>query len=729
MTTLKWVYHLILTNKMASIALMSILILLNIVGLNHMIHADLYRERIIIHGDVETSANIYPQQLIHYSGLELTEYGYWAVFDPQFHFTPPEFQISAIRIELEQPIRDNSDIQIFFSKENQHFTEQYSVWSIIYSDERSVIIPIPLAHYSGIRVDIDVFGEFFNINNIYVLDALLTNVIEPTYTLHPILYMLILCMVIIVLWVGLMCFSGFRAFFVNTITSVINSQKVKKFINDFDSYTNSYHFFILLIIFFVIKGLFYMVYLVPLTLGVSPDDVGHLSYIQYMVHYGRRPTNQYAFLESFSLNVALRPISESVLGNIMPNYDFNYNNLNWIAKHPPAYYLIMLPFYLIVTHFTRDLALVMFVLRLVNLFMGVITFLVVYKLLNLIEANNLVKKLMLVTFVLSPMIQFYFTNLNLDGFSILITTTALYFMIRHLKYYKKIDFVLFILISAVSILTKYPNAFIIIPYVLCWFVIILWQNGIVVALKNGLSGVLLGFILVLPELMHNYRQIITLIGIGSSNEIISHRTFIDFILSNYFFDIIRRNVLSVGFHPEVWGNNVLIGIFSVLCTTIIMVYLADLVKRNIIICIVIFPMLIIFFVLKNYLLPHNLSHLSYVPFIQAFVISMILKSFIDISQMSQNKKIIHAIFITSSIFLFIFYMYGHFGSFQELGWTRATHGRYYLVAFMPFVYLFYFPLAKIRTVNGRTLNFIMIVSALMVYEVYSVHLMTMTWVL
>ena len=67
------------------------------------------------------------------------------------------------------------------------------------------------------------------------------------------------------------------------------------------------HFILFIaILIFVVKGVYYSVFLVPATLGEAPDEVGHFSYVHYLVDQKKLPvlyeTRLYLNEQSMFLN-------------------------------------------------------------------------------------------------------------------------------------------------------------------------------------------------------------------------------------------------------------------------------------------------------------------------------------------------------------------------------------------------------------------------------------------
>lgn len=86
--------------------------------------------------------------------------------DPQLLYKINNELVSLINIELLKPIKEDTWIQVYYSK-NQELTESNSEIILMNKDEYNIYIRIPKNNYNTLRIDID--GEF-ELNNVYISD-------------------------------------------------------------------------------------------------------------------------------------------------------------------------------------------------------------------------------------------------------------------------------------------------------------------------------------------------------------------------------------------------------------------------------------------------------------------------------------------------------------------------------------------------------------------------------
>ncbi|HOD62077.1 MAG TPA: hypothetical protein PKG96_08250 [Bacilli bacterium] len=143
--------------------------------------------------------------------------------------------------------------------------------------------------------------------------------------------------------------------------------------NDYHSIKKNTVLFIFLSI-FLIKGIFYAVYITPPLLNTSPDDVGHISYIQYIASEKKLPILYETAFEDSSNKLYKAYGEDQELSSykdiLVHKETFNNKSVNGIAQHPPLYYLLMAPVYLIIKLFTSKLYLIILVLRLATIPFG-----------------------------------------------------------------------------------------------------------------------------------------------------------------------------------------------------------------------------------------------------------------------------------------------------------------------------------------------------------------------
>lgn len=446
---------------------------------------------------------------------------------------------------------------------------------------------------------------------------------------------------------------------------------------------------------FVIKGIFYATMLTPLTIGATPDDMGHFSYIQYLSKEHKIPISGKSYLEEDTLKTSYNSYEpgKNIVDYEIESENFNYENasLNWIAQHPPLYYSIMAVVYKFCKIFTNQFSVILLILRLSTLIFGVLSLLFIGKLLNILNANNIVKYCVYATFVFSTPIQYYLSSVTNDSLLIFLCIFSLYYLLKYLDCKKNMYFYIFVTGCAMIINTKITGGLVIIGYALFFLYESIKEDGLIKTLQLSILGGILGSVLIAPILIINYIHLgrpFPSDGTGDANFNYSFSFFI--LRSGYLHDIIRRMIVRIGHKSELnptVNNQILVSIYTFFLSCL---YISDdsnkfknflLLLTNIAICLI-----GVYFI--N--MPFAIS------LVMSSVLILIIKLATTYKDLSLKEKEEQYFFILTLIIVFLIFMKQHYSMYNTYGMLRATHGRYYYIAWFPFVYLLYFRLQKIK---------------------------------
>ena len=226
----------------------------------------------------------------------------------------------------------------------------------------------------------------------------------------------------------------------------------------------------LLLTIFICKGIFYAFVLIPPTISASPDDVGHLSYIQYLVTEKKLPVlNETGFEKQAGEKYSQTKIGQDELGidSWIQDDEYNYNienGRNWIIQHPPLYYTIGAAVYSFFSIFTSNTSLLILVIRCLSIIAGAITLVYMNKTLNLLSVSKIVKYIACVLAVFSPSVQYHFSTISNDSLVICASAVALYHLINFIKNDKMKSYYIMVIFCAAIIWTKYTGGLIVLAY-------------------------------------------------------------------------------------------------------------------------------------------------------------------------------------------------------------------------------------------------------------------------
>ena len=448
---------------------------------------------------------------------------------------------------------------------------------------------------------------------------------------------------------------------------------------------------------FFIKGIIYAIYIVPPMMGMAPDDIGHFSYIQYLAIEKKLPVLTEATIEEIpyaSFNESKQGIFQDLKLN---RYFHPTNSENWIVQHPPLYYLIMMPFYILATYFTDSLANVLIFLRIMTLLIGVLTIFIIYKILHILVSNFYIQSCILFSFVFSPNFQYYFSNITNDSLLIFLCTLSLFFLIYYFKFLKTKYFFFFVITSACVILTKYTGALLLIGYIILFLVWEIKNKGIKKTLYISILGLLIGFILIAPYFYHNfilYNNLFWPKSYNYSNYLYSSQSknifsLFRFLIENKYFDKIFQNVCILIGWTNVIGSNYIITLYNAIIIAFFsLLYLKG--RSNSFKFILLFLSILLF----------SISFFYFKFYIStSIVVAASLIIGLSLFTGCKKSRIIDMGLFVSILIVVIGFIYEHYSIYLNIGGLDAINGRYYYILFFPVTYLVFNSLQNITNIK------------------------------
>lgn len=485
--------------------------------------------------------------------------------------------------------------------------------------------------------------------------------------------------------------------------------------------------YVIMVLFFLIKGIIYGVFITPPYPGTSPDDPGQISYVIYIAKEHRLP-----LLHETKI--------EATVKNCISDYarkDFNsfsaskntYNigigefescrDVNWIVQHPPLYYLFLLPFYMISTVFTRSLPAIIIVMRMATLvFLGCGTLICLIKILDLLAVSGIAKKCILIAFLFSPAIQYFLVMIDNDAMVIFLAMLSFYLFFKYLKEGSLKALYGFSVVCGCIMITKYTGGLILPAYAIMYLyhALHIKKTKAVVVLKQAVLCILLFGIVVAPVYLRNYASYQNIMPVFDSEPPIYDYSFRQFITeSTYIQEIYRHIVCVLGYERMIGPPIYMRCIWALFLFLLFLSCIWKNKERNtyILSCIIGILLCKVFLNINFYI---------------GLAISAIVGIFFY--KLLNNRKnrefeIVLLSVLTICITVAIF-IYKHYGIYIHRGHPGATHGRYYYTLIFPFFYLIFGELEKIKAKQRRAIPAIF-VSILLVMEAHMQYLCLKTW--
>ena len=311
---------------------------------------------------------------------------------------------------------------------------------------------------------------------------------------------------------------------------------------------------------FLIKGIFYAVYITPPVVGTAPDDIGHLSYIQYIASEKKLPVLYKTSLEkvTFDLWNSYMPNKSIDVDRFIitgEKFDEKYDD-NWIAQHPPLYYLWMTPIYLIAKLITNKLYILIIILRLATIPFGIASIFVMSKVMDILKTKSIVRYCILISFVFSAPMQFYFSNVTNDSLLIFLCILSLYYLLKYTTGKDTKHFYLFVVCCALTVMTKYTGALVLTGYILYFLYKSIKEDGIKKTANLCIQGGILGGIIVAPVFLRNYILYGNPVKTFNNNTLLYEITFFQFIKDKgYFNELYSHLVTLIGWKDLIISTN------------------------------------------------------------------------------------------------------------------------------------------------------------------------------
>lgn len=460
--------------------------------------------------------------------------------------------------------------------------------------------------------------------------------------------------------------------------------------------------FTLLVLIFLFKGLFYAVYLIPPFIWVTPDDMGHLSYIQYIASQKALPVLYETNIEATTEKVYqlfASNMSEEALQVEIGQETFDYlSGINHIAQHPPLYYLLMTPVYAFTKLLTNNFSIIVIVLRIATLLLGIATIYTIHRLLSVLNVNDIVYTCVLIAFVFCAPIQYFFSIISNDSLLIFLCTLALFFVIEYIFTNKNKYYFYFVIACAFIMLTKYNGVLVLLGPITLIFYFILKHNGLKRSLFLGLQGALLGAAIIAPYFINNYLIHETFMPIYDDDSKLYGYTFNQFFTLTGYFDTIYKNIIGL------LGGHLLSFILTSFIVKWISVFLLlfaaftywkntkkDFIVFGVVAALVI-SCLHVFFKIGW----------GASAAVGSFVLIIIKVITNYLQDPSKRENIIEVFFAISVVIMCFIYFRQHFVIYLNRGELGAMHGRYYYIAIFPILYMVY---SRFDSFKGKIFSF------------------------
>jgi hypothetical protein len=201
-----------------------------------------------------------------------------------------------------------------------------------------------------------------------------------------------------------------------------------------------YHWIWLLIAIFFVKELFWA-YLTPP--WQAPDEIAHYGYVESLFYEHQFPvlgqnllSRRVQAIGPVEVNTPAFPPANPTAGS--PSGIAGYQSslsLNWIAQHPPLYYLALQPVYWVLPHENPLTAIL--VLRMISMLMGCVTLWYAWKTLRLLlpegaaPHNELIQKTVMVGIAFLPMFSFISALMNNDNLVFMLSSMLIYLSVKN----------------------------------------------------------------------------------------------------------------------------------------------------------------------------------------------------------------------------------------------------------------------------------------------------------
>lgn len=443
-----------------------------------------------------------------------------------------------------------------------------------------------------------------------------------------------------------------------------------------------------LMMIFAIKGVFYAIYIIPPTVAVSPDDIGHISYIYYIAAEHKLPILGDTKMEDTAMmlfnsrgNVEI----EIDYTTIEVDENFSSENIgNGIAQHPPLYYLLITPFYMIARVFTNHFVPLLFTMRLATLLLGLISLYLTHKVLLQLQCNEKVAQCILLVFVFSPAIQFYFSSVTNDSLLILLCIAALYVLLKYFSEKRRGFYYVFVACCGGIIITKYTGGLVVLGYILYFVLRSFREEGWRKTFELLVKGGLLGCLIIGPVLGRNVFLLGSLFPVSYVPTKVFDYTVGQFLFeSSYFTEIIANIIGLVGWLPMVASSDYIRYLAASICVLSSFFYVTNCWKQK--------YQWIAFLsaAIGTIIITQSLEYPLFVGLIIVSVFLIFLTLSIPVKNESLEQRDNNWFFLYLIVIVLVGFGIKHYEIYLHRGGPGATHGRYYYIALVPGLYVIF----------------------------------------
>ena len=185
----------------------------------------------------------------------------------------------------------------------------------------------------------------------------------------------------------------------------------------------------LIIAVFLVKEAAWLVLVPP---REAPDELAHYSYVESLYYEKKLPEiGVTMFSERVQVVAAENPASQSSAAPQNAAVESSVfkpgNQLNWIAQHPPAYYLLLLPLYSVLPH--DNVLFSIFVLRFFSILLGAVTVYFSFKTLHrLLPGQDILNTAIVGAIAFLPMFSFMSAVVNNDNLVMALSSVLFYLL-------------------------------------------------------------------------------------------------------------------------------------------------------------------------------------------------------------------------------------------------------------------------------------------------------------
>jgi len=582
--------------------------------------------------------------------------------------------------------------QIFFTPNQTYFTEDRSVISSVKSGIN--YFSLPKNHYEKLRLDLtNVSGDTIQLSSIMLYNEIPFGIKQTEQ---------VICLT------SIFCVSLFFILFPEKRPKLL--QIYKQIRTELLSNSSTSDLFrqnkplymrrayMVFLIGFIVIGIFYSVFLIPLCTYATPDDMGHISYIQYIASGNGIP------IYGVPLENSIGPgpgywNTEGARGIKIDKEEFTSDTINWIVQHPPLYYLLNVPVYLAIkTLFDGSFIAILIALRLVAVAIGALVLLFIYKLCLLLKCTDIHTKCIMACFVISANVSFIFASVDNDCLVILICTISLYYLLKYKEKQRLRDFCLFVIMCSATMLTKYTGALVILPYIIYFIVYSLKFNGFKKTVKLALLALLIGGIMFGPWLIRCLRLYGGLLP-RTESDITYNFGIIGFFHLRYFF--LLTNAISATLGWKIWITATDAGVYiNFLLVVGFMALMSIFLLKSYrqLILIIIFATIIMFVCIK-------ILNPSSTPISVSIMVTSIAILFITQLMANDNRSVSRSLRFFWGILICVLLIFGyqefHFVEATLSGqfYIRTVNGRYFYIALFPFLYVLTYGIRKLKSLT------------------------------